>query len=698
MPAIAQETERDSMYLLTPVEVRSVRAGERSPFTRTNLSKADLSRLNLGQDIPFLFNQTPSVVVHADAGNGIGYTGLRIRGTDATRINITLNGIPYNDAESQGTFFVNLPDFTSSAGSVQVQRGVGTSSNGAGAFGASIHFSTNEVNREAYAEINNGFGSFHTWKHTLKAGTGLIGERFTADLRLSKISSDGYIDRASSDLKAFYASTAWLAPKTSIRFNVFSGDERTYQAWYGVSQSDLDAGRRRINPAGTSKPGTPYENETDNYRQTHYQLFVNRTGNDRLHWNAALFLTRGKGYYEQYRADEGYERYGLSRSGNTDLVRQLWLDNHFYGTTFSLQYRKKRTEATLGGAVTRYDGRHFGELIWASNGLPTPTHRWYDLDAFKNDHNLYLKHQQRFHARWSWYYDLQYRGVRYNIYGFRNNPGLVVRNDYHFLNPKAGVTYSQGNWKGYLSFGVASKEPNRDDFEAGQEQQPRPERLFNVEASLQRDRNKSGWSATLYYMRYRDQLVLSGRINDVGAYTRTNIPNSYRAGVELQGRIRPYKWLMAAGNLTLSRNRVRDLTEYIDDYDNGGQQTINHDSAPISFSPDGIASTTLTFFPFKSAEIGWISKWVSRQYLDNTGQRSRSLDPFTTHDLRLSYELLGGKMQKLSLVLQCNNVFNRQYEPNGYTFSYILGGETITENFYFPMAGLHVLAGLNLRL
>ncbi len=408
---MAQEKEvsKDSFYLLTPVEVRAIRASENAPFTKTNLSKKEIAKVNLGQDIPFLLNQTPSVVINSDAGNGVGYTGIRIRGTDATRINVTLNGIPYNDAESQGTFFVNLPDFGSSVNSIQIQRGAGTSSNGAGAFGASINMSTNEVNKEAFAEINNTYGSFNTWKNTIKVGSGLLNDHFTVDARLSNISSNGFIDRAKTNLKSFYLSTAYLSNKTSLRLNIFSGKEKTYQAWNGISEADLKSGNRTINYAGMEKPGTPYDNETDNYTQTHYQLFFTQQLNKDISFNTALFLTRGKGYYEQYKADKKFVDYGLSNLiiGSTtitrsDFIRQLWLDNDYYGNIFSLQYKKNNTQLIVGGAFTRYDGEHYGKLVWASNGgLPEPNYKWYDHDAVKNDFNIYTKWQQNFSTHWN---------------------------------------------------------------------------------------------------------------------------------------------------------------------------------------------------------------------------------------------------------------------------------------------------------
>lgn len=692
----------DSFYLLTPVEVRAVRANDNAPFSKTNIGKKEIIKNNLGADLPFLLNQVPSVVVNSDAGNGVGYTGIRIRGSDATRINVTLNGIPYNDAESQGTFFVDLPDFASSAGSIQVQRGVGTSSNGAGAFGASINLSTNEVNKDAYAELNNSFGSFNTWKNTFKAGSGLK-NGFTSEVRLSNITSDGFIDRARSELRSFYFTTAYISPKTSVRANVFSGKEKTYQAWYGISQADMNNGNRTVNYAGTEKPGEPYANETDNYTQTHYQLFFSHNPGKRISFNTALFLTKGKGYYEQYKADEEYASYGMPDPLTTgtpitrsDMVRQLWLDNDFYGSIFSFQYKHKRTQATLGGAWTQYDGLHFGKVIWAAEGLTT-LKNWYDLDALKTDFNVYYKQQTQINDNWSLFYDLQYRHVNYQTEGFRNNPSLGVKAAYNFFNPKAGISYKKNNWKSYFSFSMAAKEPNRDDFEAGKNNLPRPERLYDLEAGIERSGKKVNWGATLYYMHYKDQLVLTGKINDVGAYTRTNIPKSYRAGAELTAQAKLNTWMTIAANLALSQNKVIDFTEYIDDYDNGGQKVNSYSKTDIAFSPNLVGGATATFTPVKNAEISLLNKYVGRQYLDNTADDSRMLAAFFVQDLQASYTFKGKIPREVSIIARMNNTWNKRYEPNGYTYSYIAGGATVTENFYFPMAGRNFMLALNIR-
>ena len=701
--AIFSQEVKDSFYSLTPVEVRAIRAGENAPFTKTNISKKEITKTNLGQDIPFLLNQTPSVVINSDAGNGVGYTGIRIRGSDAARINVTLNGIPYNDAESQGTFFVDLPDFSSSTGSIQIQRGVGTSSNGAGAFGGNINISTNEVVKDSYAEINNSFGSFNTWKHTIKAGTGLV-NGFTTDVRLSKISSDGFIDRASSDLKSFYFSTAYVKEKTSVRVNVFSGKEKTYQAWYGISEADLLAGNRTVNSAGTERPGVPYDNEIDDYTQTHYQLFFSQRLNSKLNFNTAFFLTKGKGFYEQYKTDQKYSKYGMPDAPGfptaitrSDMVRQLWLDNNFYGNIFSLQLKNKQTEAVLGGGLTRYNGQHFGKIIWAAKGL-TSLDNWYDLSSDKNDFNIYLKQQTKVAGNWNLFYDIQYRHVKYSTDGFRDNPTLSINKNFNFFNPKAGVSYLKNGLKAYASYSVANKEPNRDDFEAGALQQPLPERLHDIEAGIEKQTSNYNWAATVYFMNYKNQLVLDGKINDVGAYTRTNIPNSYRTGIEMQGGIKFNSWMNAAANISLSENKVKNFTEYIDDYDNGGQKTNNYSSATIAYSPSVVGGATINFIPVKNGELSLLSKYVGKQYLDNTNNDARSLNAYFVQDVRAIYTIKNKGLKEINIIAQLNNVFGKKYEPNGYSYSYIVGGETITENYYFPMAGRNFMFGLNISL
>lgn len=697
----------DSFYSLSPVEVRSIRASEKAPFSKSNLTKTDIEKLNLAQDIPFILNQTPSVVVNSDAGNGVGYTGLRIRGTDATRINVTLNGIPYNDAESMGTFFVNLPDFTSSVNSIQIQRGVGTSSNGASAFGATVSLSTNEVNKTSYAELNNSFGSFNTWKNTLRAGTGLLNDRFTIDARLSRISSDGYVDRASSDLQSFYFSGAWLGNTSSIRLNIFSGREKTYQSWNGISADKLETDRT-YNSSGTDRPGSPYENETDNYRQTHYQLFFNQAAGRHWHFNTALFLTRGLGYYENYKGGESFSDYGLpdlmidgQLVEETDLVRQKWLDNYFYGQILSAQYRKENHSVTIGGGWHVYDGIHHGDVIWAKYGFDNGF-RYYDVDALKSDINAYAKWQYQFTPAWSLFTDLQYRHVRHKMNGFSDNPNLFVDRQFDFINPKAGITFNRNGWQAYLSYAAAQKEPNRDDFEASQHQQPKSESLHDFEAGIERRTNRLQAGATLYYMRYKDQLVLTGQINDVGAATRINVPESYRAGIELQAGYLFNSWLNASANIAFSRNKIKSFTEYMDEYDDQwewvGQHTVEHNNTDIAFSPSVVGSAAFNFLPTKNFEVSLLGKYVSDQYLDNTQNEQRKLDAFYTQDIRAILKLKNKILGEWSITGQVNNIFNAKYEPNGWTYPYRLDGTVTADNGYYPMAGTNFMVALNIRL
>lgn len=689
-------------FMLEPLELKSIRVSDRAPFTKTNISKSEINKNNLGQDLPFLLNQTPSVVVNSDAGNGVGYTGIRIRGSDASRINVTMNGIPYNDAESQGTFFVDLPDIASSINSVQVQRGVGTSSNGAGAFGATINLSTNEFVDSAYAEINNAFGSFNTWKHTVKAGTGLIGDHFTVDARLSKMSSDGFIDRASTELQSLHLSTAYTTDKSSLRFNIITGKEKTYQAWNGVPENLLNS-NRTFNSAGTEKPGSPYDNETDNYQQDHYQFFVNHAFNKNVSLNTTFFLSKGRGFYEQYKADAAFADYGLAHAvfgstniHETDLVRQLWLDNDFYGQLVSLQHKKNKSLLTFGGGWNKYNGKHFGKIIWAEVGVPL-NHKWYDVNATKADKNLYVKWQYDLSPNWQLFSDVQYRHVDYKINGFRNNPTVRVDRRFDFINPKAGISYLKNGWQAYLSYALANKEPNRDDFEAAATDQPKHETLHNIEAGLNKRKSSLSYGANVFYMGYLNQLILTGKINDVGAYTRINIPRSYRLGLELQGALNVLSWFSFSGNLSVSKNKINDGLEFIDDYDNGGQKQFEHADKTISFSPAIVGSATSTLTPLKKLEVAFLSKYVSRQFLDNTQNINRSLKPYFVQDMRVSYYIKSKWFDEINLIGQVNNVLNKKYEPNGYTFSYIYGGVVTTENFYFPMAGTNAMFGLNVK-
>lgn len=721
---------RDTIDLL-PVEVRAIRAGALAPFTKTNLSKADIQKQNLGQDLPFLLNQTPSVVVSSDAGNGIGYTGLRIRGTDLTRINVTLNGIPYNDPESQGVFFVDLPDFASSVSSLQIQRGVGTSSNGAGAFGATINFSTNEVNKEAYASLYNSFGSFNTLRHTVKAGTGLLNDHFTIDARLSKITSNGFIDRGSSNLQSYYLSGAWLNDKSSLRLNVFSGKEKTFQAWSGIPEHKLfynedsllthyynnigayyftkEDSINLFNADARKYNVYLYPNQTDNYKQDHYQLFFNHSFSNGLTLSTAFFLTHGEGYYEEYKYSQKYSSYGLAdySSGNsiiknTDLVRQLWLENDLYGGVFSLQFKNGFFDYSLGGSWSRFDGDHFGKIIWAQQGI-AKEHEWYRYPATKEDANIYGKMGYKITDRLYAMADVQYRSVRHVINGTRKFPTLSVAKDFNFLNPKLGLNYSLKKFNLYASYAIGNKEPNRTDFETGSTiQEPKPERLHDFEAGIEHRSGKAQYGATVYYMLYKDQLVLTGKLNDVGDAVRINVPNSYRLGLETWGNLQLSNWFGITGNLTISSNRLKNYVDYVPKYDVNfgfaGYDTIRLENSDISFSPRLTAFGGINIKPLKNFEIALNNKVVGKQYLDNTRSENKKLKGYFVQDAQLRYSITKKIIKMAELVLQVSNIWNKRYETNGYTYSYYYDASLVKENFYYPMAGTNFLVALNINL
>lgn len=682
------------------VIVSATRTNGLQGMAYSEVSKADIKKQNLGVDIPILLNNIPSAVVTSDAGNGVGYTGIRIRGSDGTRINVTVNGIPLNDAESHGVFWVNMPDFASSVNSIQIQRGAGTSTNGAGAFGASINIQSNVLNTEPYAEVNSSAGSFNTFKNTVLAGTGLLNGRFTFDARLSKISSDGYVDRAFSDLKSYFLSGGYYGTRTIIRANVFSGKERTYQSWFGIPEAALDTNR-------TYNYYT-YANQTDNYQQDHYQLIGSHTINSQWNLNLALHLTRGKGYYEEYRTQDDFASYNLQPfvQGNdtvttTDVIRQRWLDNYFYGLTYGINYNNgKRLSMVLGGGANQYRGKHFGSLIWMQYATVPKDYRYYDNDAIKNDVNVYLKANYEFGAGIYGFADLQYRHIGYSFLGFNNNLENVTQNvTLNFFNPKAGLTVAlSNNHTLYSSVSVAHREPTRDDYtQSTPQSRPKAERMIDTELGYKKQWKKASIGANAYLMYYKNQLVLTGRINDVGAYIRSNIDNSYRAGIELEGQVSLLKKLVLAGNVTFSQNKVLNFVEYIDDYDNGGQVANTYKRTDISFSPNWIASASLAYQPVKNLVFTFMNKYVGKQYLDNTSNNNRVLNAFTTQSILINYTLKWTVLKELNFNLAVNNLFNARYEPNGYTFSYIFGGQQTTENYYYPQAGINFMGGIGLR-
>ena len=691
----------DSIRSLPPLEVKAIRVSEQAPFAKTNISKAQIALNNVGQDLPFLLENTPSVVVHADAGIGVGYTGIRIRGTDATRINFTLNGIPYNDPESMGTFFVNIPDFSSSVNSIQIQRGVGTSTNGAGAFGASVNLMTNDYHPTSYLSLQNTVGSFNSFKNNIVFGSGLLNNKFTIDGRLSSIMSDGFIDRANADLKSFYLSTTYWGNQSSLRLNVFTGKERTYQAWYGVPQ-ELLATNRTFNPAGTEKADAPYNNQTDNYSQTHYQLFYNKNINSQWKWNTAFYLTTGKGYYEEYKAGVNFSDYfiDIARKMNvpSDLVRRRWLDNSFYGQIAALSYVDSLNDLTIGGGWSIYDGLHYGSLPYLDIRLAPTDYRYYDNDAVKKEMNTYVKWERKLTKTFRSFIDLQYRNVNHQMNGFTKNTNLSIERKFNFFNPKMGLTYQAKNIFYYTSVAVANKEPNRDDFETSSTEQPKKEQLIDWETGFEFKKPKYAINANIYYMDYKDQLVLTGKINDVGAYTRTNVPNSYRAGIELQVKYALNKKYSTSYSITLSQNKIKEFTEYVDDYDQFTQVAIQHKNTNIALSPSLTTNRTFNWKPNDKFSFFWTTKYTSKQFLDNTENKNRILDAYFINDINAHWTILNKPKFTMLLQLYFNNILNVQYTPNGYTYSYISNGSVTTSNNYYPMAGRNYWISLKIDL
>ena len=731
-----------SIIMIEEIQISAVRAGDKTPTTYTNVGVEEIKKTNFGQDLTYLLQATPSTVVTSDAGAGVGYTGIRIRGVDPTRTNVTVNGIPLNDAESQGVYWVNMPDFASSTGNIQVQRGVGTSSNGAAAFGASINIKSDNIEKEAYAESDNSFGSFSTLRTTVKAGTGLINKKFTFDTRLSRISSDGYVDRASSNLKSFYISGAWIGKKSLLKANVFSGKEVTYQAWYGIPEAKLNGNQDSLTshfynnyyPGGTyqtagdsvnlfaSNPRTynyyTYANEVDNYQQDHYQLHFTHSFSTKISINVAGHYTRGRGYYEQYKRDQNFSTYGLDTlftGGDTitttDLIRRRWLDNNFYGSVFSLNYNNlKNFKLIVGGGVNQYDGGHYGEIIWARNASQSEIgHRYYDNNAVKVEASGYIKANYQL-KKMNLFADLQVRHLNYSYTGveesFSNLIPIQESLQFTFFNPKAGLMYDFNDKNNvYASFSIANREPVRSDFiQSSKESRPKSEQLQNTEVGYRFHSRKFFVNANYYLMNYKNQLILTGEINDVGAYNRTNVAESYRVGIEFEAGYMLLKNLSITGNLTLSANKIKQFNEYVDNYDkydaNGNmiQDVIAHTNTDIAFSPSVISSFGINYAPIKNLEINLLSKYVGKQYLDNTSNETRKLDAYFTSNLTVNYTIKTWGFKEIQIGVLCNNLFNALYENNGYTFGYTAGGKRITENYYYPQAGRNFLVRLTLKL
>ena len=662
---------------LDEVNINAIKAVENTPVSFTNLSKSEIEKGNLGQDLPYIISLTPSVVSTSDAGTGIGYTGFRIRGSDPTRINVTINGIPLNDAESQGVWWVNMPDFTSSVDNIQIQRGVGTSTNGGSAFGASVNLQTNKSHKKPYVLTSNTTGSFATIRNNIEFGTGILNDRITFEGRLSRIKSDGYIDRATSNLQSLYLQGSYLTKSAIIKAVIFSGYERTYQAWNGVPLNYLDTNR-------TFNSYT-YENEVDDYKQSHYQLHYKKPITNSTNFNMALHYTHGEGYYEQEKINEDFTDYGLENIiisddtiSSTDLIRRKWLKNDFGGLTYSLNHKMKTIDLILGGANTIYSGQHYGNIIWAEfTSNADFDHQYYWNKSEKMDHNFYVKVNYKYNDDTNIYGDLQRRKVNYIFEGPNENRELTPQEvSLTFFNPKFGVFYALNSTQSiYASFAVANKEPNRNDYvESTPNSRPKHETLYDTEIGYKLKSKKLNLGVTLYHMDYKNQLVLTGQINDVGAYTRTNIANSYRTGIEIEASYKLSDKMNWNGNMTMSQNKIISHTTYIDNWDNWGQEIVDYKNTDLAFSPNLIFSSILNYKLMKTTSIDFISKYIGEQFIDNTSSKDRMINDYLVNHLRISYKWKSSIFKTAKLTLQINNLLNNKYVSNAWVYRFISDG------------------------
>ncbi len=714
---------KPSPFLTDEVVVEATRLSRKAPATFKNIESKEIQKLNLGQDLPILLNWTPSLVSTSDAGAGVGYTGMRIRGSDQTRINVTVNGIPINDAESQGVFWVNMPDLATSLSSVQIQRGLGSSTNGSGAFGASVNMETNLLDDEAGGMVSSSAGSFNTFKNTVQVNTGRMKNGFAMEGRLSSIQSDGYIDRASSDLKSYYLSGGYFGENTVVKAIAFGGAERTYQSWYGTPESRLNNDVEAMNAHADREGYTPdqranllssgrtynfyqYENEVDDYQQDHYQLHLIQKITPFIQLRLAGHYTYGRGFFEQYRRDDEYADYGKpnpmigdSAVTESDFIRRRWLDNDFYGGTFALDFEKDNHKVILGGGAHLYRGDHFGEIVWAEMaGEIEHLEEYYRGVGNKDDFNAYAKWEYSTN-KWQLMADLQLRSVQYEAFGTDNDLSPIdVKRDFLFFNPKIGGRYTlDGSSSIYVYAGIGNREPVRNDFiDALPGEQPEHETMQNIELGYTYSDSRLVVNANGYLMNYQNQLVLTGELNDVGASIRRNVDESYRAGVEVDATVFFAKWFNWNVNATLSQNRIRNYQNVVYDYSDGFDVlTEGFEDTEISFSPSIIAASRLNFEPMKGLEINLNSKYVGKQYLDNTQNENRTIEAYLVNDLRVAYTVENLLFKKVQFSVLINNILDERYVSNGYTYSYIAGDE-VTENFYYPQAGINFLAGVNL--
>ena len=721
--------ESDTMNVrhLQDVEIVAGRVAKTTPVAVTNVSKKELERENHGQDLPAMLNMLPGVTYTSDAGAGVGYTTLRIRGIDPSRINITLNGIAMNDGESQQVFWVNTGDLASSLGDIQIQRGAGSSTNGAGAFGASLNMVSDRSSMSPFAQFNGSYGSYNTHKETIRFGTGLMGGHWTFDGRLSNIASDGYIDRGNVHLQSFFTQTGFYYDQTSVKLLVFGGKEKTYHAWDYASQKDFDKYGYRYNSCGKMGEDANgntlwYDDQTDNYQQLHSQLLLNHTFNNRWKVNTALHYTKGDGYYEEYKQSKSLKEYGLlpwkdengEMQKKSDLVRRKQMDNYFVGQIANAEYAYRRLHLQMGEAYNYYNGDHFGNVIWVKNytaGGLMPNHKYYDNNAWKSDYNMYVKGDYNLGGGLSAYADVQYRYVRYRIGGANDkwdgNNGymqpLDIDDKFHFLNPKAGLNWQiNRQHRLFTSYAYVSKEPYRNcytdahmDASGNIKDYPKPEHMHDLELGYQYTTDKLQLGANVYYMKYKDQLVLTGETNEIGEALTANVPDSYRFGVELQGAWSPVDWFTWSANVTWSRNRVQDFTEVVYDEDYTAHNTYLG-STPISMSPDWIAANSLRFH-YRGFSADVQTKAVSKQYMTNAGNDAHALKAYCISNLRLAYSLQPRSiLRDVTFGIDVNNLFNQRYFTNGYAGGYIEAGKRYDDAAYSAQAGTNVMGHISL--
>jgi iron complex outermembrane receptor protein len=716
-------------FVTDEVIIQSSRMKSKIPIAQNSLNKNEIEAMNSGKDVPSIMDQLTGVVVSSDAGAGIGYTGIRVRGSDATRINFTINGIPINDAESQSMYWVDMPDLLSSTNQIQVQRGVGTSVNGAGSFGASINILTDHLSEQPYAETNLSYGTFNTKKVNLLAGTGLLKNSFAFETRLSSIKSDGYVDRATSDLKSFYFSGGYFGKKSMLKAVIFSGIEKTYQSWYGVPESRYKNDKQgmmdyiyrngldtedatNLLESGRKYNYYLYPGQTDNYQQDNYQLHFSHQINNLFTLNVAAHMTRGKGYYEEFKKNAKFSDYGLPSLQiqdtvitKTNLVRRKWLDNYFYGMIYSLTYENKNIEIKTGGGINQYDGDHYGKIVKGDYiPIASENYTYYQNNGLKNNLNHWIKGTLNMSEHFIVYADMQYRYVHYRFTGFDDFAKTANQvAEFHFFNPKAGVTFLRNeNESGWLSFAIGNKEPSRDDFtESTSISRPKRENLIDFEAGYSIRIKKTKFSINAYYMQYNDQLILTGKINDVGNYTRQNVKNSYRRGLEAECNFNAGRILSISGNVTLSENKILNYMEFVDQYDADfnyiGQQEITYNKTNIAFSPSIVAAAGIELKPLKKLSIKLTEKYVGKQYLDNTSSEDKSLKAFAYTNISAHYTFKIFKSIETEAGVSVFNLFNEMYSSNGYTYGYLYDGLKVNENFYYPQAGTHTMISAKFR-